>query len=414
MDNSTLLTFPDGFLWGAATAAHQVEGNNVNSDWWAREHAHGSDLVEASGDAADSYHRYPQDIALLAELGFGSYRFSVEWARIEPEEGVFSRAEILHYRSMVEACLAHGLEPVVTLHHFTHPRWFAEAGGWHSPRAVDLFTRYVERALPILGDDVRWVCTINEPNILSMTYRGTGGGELAAATLPPPDPQISETLVAAHRSARLVLAASTHAATGWSVAAQAFQPLPGYEEATRAYRHAREDVFLEAAAGDDYIGVQAYLRTFLGPDGPVPVPDSVERTQTGWEYFPEALGIGVRHAWALTRGTPVVVTENGIATDDDDRRVAYTTGALVGLRAAMDDGVDVRGYLHWSALDNYEWGSYAPTFGLIGWDPDTFERTVKPSGRWLGQVARTGTLEVDSGLRPSETWPAWATVTEVR
>ncbi|GMA23598.1 beta-glucosidase [Luteimicrobium album] len=385
-DHSTVLTFPDGFLWGAATAAHQVEGNNLNTDWWVREHAPGTDLAEASGDAADSYHRYPEDIALLAELGFGSYRFSIEWARIEPEEGVFSAAELLHYRAMVETCLAYGLEPVVTLHHFTHPRWFVDAGGWHSPRAVDLFTRYVEHALPVLGDDVRWVCTINEPNILSMTYRGTRGAELAAATLPAPDPQVSEALVAAHRAARLVLAAETDAATGWSVATQAFQPLPGYEDATREYRRAREDLFLEAAVGDDYIGVQAYLRTFLGPHGPVPVPDDIERTQTGWEFFPEALGVGVRHAWDLTQGTPVLVTENGIATDDDDRRIAYTIGALAGLRAAMDDGVDVRGYLHWSALDNYEWGSYAPG---SGWSGGTRRRSSARRSRAVGGSARS-------------------------
>ncbi len=383
--------FPDGFLWGAATAAHQVEGNNIDTDWWVREHAPGTDLPEPSGDAADSYHRFGEDIGLLARMGLTSYRFSIEWARIEPEEGFFSRAQVLHYRRMVEECLAHGLAPMVTLHHFTLPRWFARRGGWRDPQAADLFARYTEHALAVLGDDVEWVCTINEPNMLAMT-RSVEGTEMTVSRLPAPDRGIADALVTAHRRARDVLTAATQVRSGWTVATQAFHAVPGAEEQARAYGYPREDFFLEAAAGDDFLGVQAYLRTFIGPDGPLPVPDDVETTLTGWEYFPPALGIGVRHAWDLSGHTPIVVTENGIATADDARRIDYTYDALVGLHDAMADGVDVRGYQHWSALDNYEWGTFEPTFGLIAWDPDTFERHVKPSGWWLGGVARSGEL----------------------
>jgi beta-glucosidase len=384
--------FPDGFLWGASTAAHQVEGNNVNSDWWVREHAAGTDLPEPSGDAADSYHRYPEDIALLAGLGLNSYRFSIEWARIEPEQGFVSRAQLAHYRRMVDTCLEHGLTPSVTLHHFTHPRWFARLGGWRNPDAADLFARFTEIALPVLGDDVEWVCTINEPNMVAMT-RGEEGTEMTASRLPAPDPQITDALIDAHRRSREVLSALPQVRSGWSVATQAYHAAPGAEEATRAYGYPREDVFLDAAKGDDWIGVQAYLRTFIDADGnPLPVPEGAETTLTGWEYFPPALGIGVRNAWERTGGVPIVVTENGLATQHDPRRIDYTHDALVGLHEAMADGIDVRGYLHWSALDNYEWGSYAPTFGLIAWDRETFERTVKPSARWLGDVARTGVL----------------------
>ncbi|MBA8816743.1 beta-glucosidase [Microbacterium halimionae] len=381
--------FPSDFLWGAATAAHQIEGNNVNSDWWEREHAPGTDVAQPSGDAADSFHRFPEDIALLSERGFNVYRFSIEWARIEPEPGFISKAMLQHYRRMIEGCLAAGLKPMVTLHHFTTPRWFAHRGGWRAADAPELFIRYVETVLPILRD-VEWICDINEPNMVAMT-RGEEGTEMAAAALPSPDALITERLIESHHRAREVLS-TLPALSGWSIAGQAFHAAPGGEEEMRAYRYPREDVFLEASRGDGFIGVQAYLRTFIGKDGPLPVPEGTETTLTGWEYFPQALEICSRHAWDLTRGVPQFVTENGIATADDERRKDYTFGALSGLGRAMADGIDVRGYLHWSLLDNYEWGSFDPTFGLVGFNPDTFERQPKPSIDWLAQIARTGNL----------------------
>ncbi|TDE99056.1 glycoside hydrolase family 1 protein [Occultella glacieicola] len=393
------LTFPDGFRWGAATAAHQIEGNNLNNDWWPREHAPGTSITEPSGDACDSYHRYREDIALLAELGLDTYRFSIEWSRIEPEPGFVSRAEIAHYRRMVEACHEAGLTPMVTLMHFTVPRWFADEGGWRADRAVDRFRRFTELALPIVADGVPWVCTINEPNIAAMIAGGEDPANLVAYGLPAPDLAVADTLLACHRASREVLAEHTSVASGWTVATQAFQPEPGCEEVARAYGHQRDDWYLEAVRGDDWVGVQAYTRTIIGPDGPRQVPDGVETTLTGWEYYPPALEIGVRSAWELTGGVPVFVTENGIATADDARRIDYTAGALAGLHAAIADGVDVWGYLHWSALDNFEWASgYRPTFGLIGVDRETFERTPKPSAAWLGEVARTNILKLGNQM----------------
>ncbi|MFJ4027573.1 glycoside hydrolase family 1 protein [Paenarthrobacter sp. NPDC089989] len=390
----TDLAFPTDFLWGAATAAHQIEGNNVNSDWWEREHRPGGAIQEPSGDAADSLHRYPEDIRLMSELGLTSYRFSIEWARIEPAKGRFSRAAALHYRRMIDLCRQHGLEPVVTLHHFTNPQWVAAEGGWRNPAVVEYFQRYVEYLLPTL-DGVTWVCTINEPNMLAMAH-DSQGATLDASSQPDPDPVVTENVIAAHHKARALLHRVPGIRVGWSIAGQAYHAVPGHEEAMAAYRYPREDVFLEAARDDDYIGVQAYLRTFIDDNGPVPVPEDAATTQMGWEYFPPALENATRHAWKLTDGTPVLVTENGIATADDSRRIDYTYDALSGLHKAMEDGICVQGYLHWSALDNYEWGSFAPTFGLIAWDPVTFERTPKPGAFWLGEVARTGRL-----LRPT-------------
>ena len=383
------MTFPRGFLWGASTAAHQIEGGNVNSDWWQREWGHltGPRVEEPSGDAADSYHRYAQDVRLLAEAGLNAYRFSIEWARIEPEDGFVSRAALGHYRRMVETVRENGMQPMVTLHHFTNPAWFTRRGGWHADDAAALFERYVHSTLPVL-EGVDLVCTINEPNMVSVLADPEVG--FPSTGLPPGVPAVTDRLIDAHRRAAAVVRGAG-ARAGWSVATQAYQPELGAEDVAASYGHSREDVFLDAAADDDWVGVQAYTRTRIGPDGPLPIAEDAERTLTGWEYYPDAVGHGIRNAWARA-DVPVYVTENGIATADDPRRIDYTRGALNAVEACVADGIDVRGYLHWSALDNYEWGSFRPTFGLIGWDRETFARTPKPSLAWLGAVARANGL----------------------
>lgn len=382
--------FPEGFLWGASTAAHQIEGNNTNSDWWAKEHSATEHVEQPSLDACDSYHRWSDDMDLLAGLGFTDYRFSIEWARIEPAEGHFSRAEIAHYRRMVEGAIARGLRPMVTLHHFTVPRWFEERGGWTADGAVALFARYVAATAPVIGTGVRHVCTINEPNMIAVMagLAKSGNDGFPPAGLPTPDADTTDAVIAAHHAAvREVKAINPEIQAGWTVANQVYQALPGAEDVTAAYRHPREDVFIEAARGDDWIGVQSYTRTMIGQDGPVPAPDDAERTLTQWEYYPAAVGHALRHTAEIAGDIPLVVTENGIATADDARRIDYYTGALSAVGAAIEDGVNVAGYLAWSALDNYEWGSYRPTFGLISVDPETFARTAKPSAVWLGGLA---------------------------
>ncbi|MEW1840431.1 family 1 glycosylhydrolase [Nonomuraea angiospora] len=392
---------PSGFLWGAATAPHQVEGNNVNSDWWALEQAMPG--MQRSGDAVDSYHRFAEDMRLLAGAGLNAYRFGIEWARVEPVPGEFSRAELAHYRRMIDTALDLGLTPVITLHHFTNPRWFS----WLADDAVQRFQAYVRQATSIL-DGVEWVCTMNEPNMLALmigmardaqaTRRSTEEWMsptvegAARPVLPDPDPEIGERLAEAHHAARAILKQHTGAAVGWTVACQALTATPGNEDKLREVRHVREDLYLEAARGDDFIGVQSYSSQAVDENGVVPHPRHPDNTMTGNAYRPDAIGIAVRHAWETTGRTPVLVTENGIATPDDTRRIAYTTEALGHLFAAMDDGIDVRGYLHWTALDNFEWGHWEPTFGLIAVDRTTFERHPKPSLAWLGEVARRGEI----------------------
>lgn len=394
---TTQLTDTAAFLWGASTSPHQTEGANVNSDWWHLENDPNSFVSERSGDAVDSYHRYPEDMRLLADAGLNAYRFGIEWARIEPLPGQFSQRELDHYRRMIDTAIDLGLTAVVTLHHFTSPAWFAGQGGWLHPDAVDMFARYVERATTILHD-VEWVCTINEPNIMASMIALMRGGSASAdnepvdavtsLSLPTPDGEVADVLAVAHRRAVEIVHARTSAKAGWTVAGQQLVATPGNEAIFEKTRWAYEDRFLEVSRDDDFVDIQAYSSQLVDEQGIVAHPPHPDNTLSGWAYRPDALEMALRHAWQVTGGTPMLVTENGISTDDDSIRIRYTDAALTGLDNAIADGLDIRGYLHWSALDNFEWGHWGPTFGLIAVDRSTFERHPKPSLAWLGQHAR--------------------------
>src|SRR3954470_13644772 len=392
------ITFPDGFLWGTATAAHQVEGGNWNNDWWAWEHNPASGCAEPSGDAIDHYHRYQQDIALLAELGFGTYRFSLEWSRIEPEDGDISRSALGHYRRMAAGCPGHRTTPIVTYHPLTSPRWVSHLGGWEEPDIADRFARFCGKATEALGDLIGWGCTVNEPNIVAVAGYLSGGfppGRRDAALRRA----VNDVFIDAHRKAvdAIKSASSTPFPVGLTLAMQDLQPVDGGEEMTARIRRNMHDVYLDAATGDDFLGVQTYSRDRVGPSGIVPPPEGAELTLMGYEFWPEALEATLRTAWSRMGGrTPLLVTENGIGTDDDTRRVEYYQRALQGVRRALDDGIDVRGYTAWSAFDNFEWAlGYKPTFGIIAVDRSTQQRTPKPSAHLLGDVAKTNRLVID-------------------
>jgi beta-glucosidase len=387
------ITFPDGFLWGTATAAHQIEGGNVNNDWWAFEHDPANRCADVSGDACDSFARYPEDIELVAGLGLAAYRFSLEWSRIEPEEGEFSRAALDHYRRMAAACHECGILPVVTFHHFTHPRWLAAAGTWEAPHAPDRFARFCERATAHLGDLIGMAGTLNEPNVVATMGWRHG--------IFPPGVRdrgrreaVNAALVSAHRRGVEALRSGPgDFPVGLTLSMTDYQAEPGGEEWRERLRRPSEDVFLEATGGDDFIGVQTYTRDRLGPEGSLGPAEGVPTTQMGYEFWPEALEATIRRAVDQTGGLPVYVTENGIGTDDDAARIEYVRRALAGVRRCLDDGIDVRGYFYWSLLDNFEWVlGYGPTFGLVEVDRESFVRRPKPSAAWLGRVARTGTL----------------------
>jgi beta-glucosidase len=386
-------TFPDGFLWGAATAAHQVEGGNVNNDHWELEHAPRSPFAEPSGDACDSYHRWREDLDLVAGAGLNTYRFSLEWSRMEPEEGEFSRAALDHYRRIVDGCRERGLTPIATLVHFTMPRWLLHDGGWTGPKAGDRIARFTEFALPAVRD-AEYVATINEPNLMSvqpvlgaMARRGQ-----PIHGLPLPDQGIAEALLGLHARTMDVLRGAG-ARAGMTIVGREYIAEDGAVEQMAAWRAAFEDQFLQAAAGDDFLGLQIYTTARIGPDGPVPTAPELQTLAHGMEYRPQALGAAVTRAAEVLPHMPLLVTENGIATADDEQRIRFTTDALQSLSEAICTGADVRGYVHWSLLDNFEWMlGYRPTFGLVAVDRTTFERTPKPSLAWLGEVARRNGL----------------------
>ena len=388
-------SFPADFRWGTATAAHQIEGGNLNNDWWEWEHKAGTPCAEPSGDACDSWNRWSDDVALCSEMGLNSYRFSIEWSRIEPEEGEWSTAALDHYRRQCEACLAAGIEPVVTFHHFTTPRWLSSRGGWLRPAAADRFADFCSRAAAGLGDVMGRACTINEPSAVSATGYILG--------LFPPGVsdegqfwQVNEVFADAHRKAVTAIRASAPGVpVGIALAMTDYQPVDGGEDQLLRMRADMEDVFLEATAGDDFLGVQTYSRMRMGPAGVMTPEAGVEVLAMGYEYWPEALGATIRRAWEVTGGKiPILVTENGIGTDDDEQRVRYVRTALEGVLACLADGIDVLGYTYWSLMDNFEWVfGYAPRFGLVEVDRVApFSRRLKPSAHWYAKIVAANAL----------------------
>ena len=394
--------FPRDFLWGSSTAAHQVEGGNTNNDWWAWEHAAQTPVTEPSGDGIDHWNRYDQDFALLAGLGQNAHRFSLEWSRIEPAEGEFSRAALDHYKRVLDSLHRHGLTPFATLFHFTVPHWFLQRGGWLAPDALDLFGRYTERVATRLGDLMPYIGTVNEPQVLSLMSYLAGGYppglqdvELAR--------EANRVLAAAHRTGvAAVRAGSPRSLVGTCLQIPFVEPLRPEDEADQAVAARMTAFFADthlddlSAADDpgDFVGLQYYGRDLADATSPVlkaPPPEGAEVSMSGWEIFPAGLGRVLRRVAEV--GLPILITENGVATLDDRQRVRYLANHLHELKGAMDDGVDVRGYFHWSSFDNYEWGTFEPRFGLIGIDRDNgFRRVVRPSAVHYGEVARTGSL----------------------
>ncbi len=405
--------FPVGFLWGAATAAHQVEGNNTNSDYWLLENLPNSPFTERSLDTCDHYHRYQEDIKLLAEMGLNCYRFSIEWARIEPTKGHFSKAVLGHYRNVLKTCIDHGVQPIVTYQHFTCPVWFATQGGWENAESVELFGRYCEVVTEFLGDLIHIACTINELNftaqldakkfipmekrkdVMLRAAKSIGAEYFSAAPLGNPE-AISRNILQAHIKGReAIKSVRPQIKVGMTITMIDWHLVEGGESKLAELRYAIEDKFLAVAKNDDFVGVQAYTREFVDKDGFVPVNENAELTQMGYEFWPSAVESSIRRAAELA-GVPIYVTENGVGTGDDAKRIEYINGALQSLRRCLQDGLDVRSYIHWTLLDNFEWtNGYAPKFGLMSVDRDTFVRTVKPSGKYLGNIANRNRIVVE-------------------
>lgn len=409
--------FPKGFLWGAATAAHQVEGNNTNSDVWAMEHAAPTVYAEPSGDAANSFALWPTDLDIVKGMGLNTYRFSLEWARIEPAKGDVSIAMLDHYKAMIEGCRARGLTPMVTFNHFTTPAWFAAMGGWAHAQAPALFARFCDRAARHLAGGIGYATTLNEPNLSGLLDIVLPDG--IGARLMDADRAMGEAAARAHGVPRFLAGNSLYIADAPVVQAHL---LAGHKAGRDAIKAVRPDLpvgvslaiiddqaagtnslrdqmrsrlyapWLEAARHDDFVGVQNYERSVWNDKGRLPPPAGADTNDAGSEIYPASLAGAVRYAHAVS-GVPVIVTEHGINSADDTKRARLIPAALTDLKKAMDEGVPVLGYVHWSLIDNFEWVfGYKPQFGLHTLDRTTFARTAKPSASVLGAIARRNAI----------------------
>jgi len=411
------LVFPTDFVWGAATSAHQVEGNNVHSDWWHFEQTGGT-VLEKSGRACDHYHRFREDFDLARSFHHNAHRLSLEWSRIEPTAGSWEESALRHYEEVLTALQERGLRPFVTLHHFTLPHWLAVQGGFSTDRAPDHFARFVEHVAKRLGPLVDTWSTFNEPTVSS--YSGYWFGSFA--------PGLTErrlgfralrNMLVAHGTAFGILKSVDEAKpVGLVHTVDRKRPWRSWSEEDRAEAAFQDHIWNEAVfqalatgvialpdwpaeerpelAGTlDYWGINFYRDSYCTAQTPSVPPALPEEYQShmAWGFTPEGLYDMLRRAARF--GKPLYVTENGIATADDRERIWYLAQHLAIVHKAWRESIPIRGYFHWSLLDNYEWGSFEETFGLVHVDRDTMRRTPKPSARFYADLIRTNTLSLD-------------------
>lgn len=396
------VTIPSDFLWGAATSSHQVEGNTAN-DWteWEKSNADrlaqgaSKKLPEASpiwpeiqnqatdpnnyisGVASDQYNKFDDDFALAESLGMNAQRISLEWSRIEPQKGVFDEVELDHYRQVITSLKNHGQEPFVTLWHYTSPEWFSEAGGWENPEAIKFFANYAQKVAESLGAGVRYWQTINEPGVYSALAYLSGQR--------PPEKhspiiywQVYNRLAEAHKQAYTVMkAADTDAQIGIAQDAASFhaaKPWPHLIAAQKLATWYNNRFFLDRIKDyQDFIGINYYFDYPLGRN-----PDR-NRSDIGWGLHPSGLRQVVKNVAQYHK--PIYITENGLADRNDRYRGDYIKEMVGVLRELRREGYDIRGYFHWSLIDNFEWDKgFWPRFGLIEVDYPTQKRTIRPSG----------------------------------
>jgi beta-glucosidase len=408
-------SFPSGFLWGVAHAGHQVEGDNVNSDTWFAENVTPTVFKEPSGEAVNNYELWAEDIDLAKGMGLNAYRFSVEWARVEPVEGKFSEEALDHYEAIVDRCVELDLAPVVTLNHFTAPHWFAMRASWLNPEAPELFARYVDKVIERFGDRIAYAVTLNEPNLAHLLTwfglpdfikdldratlaaasqaAGVPAYRLANVALPEEMVTLEDGMAAGHVAARAAIKARRpDLPVGFSLAIMDDVVVgddPSVRDRKRAEVYQR---WLELARGDDFLGVQNYEQVPFDGNGVVRPPADATTNQMGTLIEPLSLAGAVRYGHEVS-GVPILVTEHGMGTPDDTLRAAFIEPSLRGLLDAIDDGVPVLGYCHWSLLDNFEWiFGYEFQYGLHEVDRTTFVRTPKPSAGVYADIARAGAV----------------------
>lgn len=394
--NETKLQFPAKFLLGAASSAHQVEGNNTKNDWWMNEQ---TGRLPKSGPACDHYNRYEEDFKIAKKLGLNAFRISIEWSRIEPSEGKWNGKEIEHYKKVLKTLKELGMTRMVTLHHFTLPTWVTEFGGFETKRGVEAFARFAWFIAENLGDEIDLWCTINEPRV----YIGQG---YVNAVWPPFKKNYFQALNAflklidAHKAAyRAIKEVRPEAKVG------VVENLPYNEPFSSSHLLDRlltkfvtffvNDYFLDRVRNEmDFVGLNYYFYHHLkfhhkhgGQDMNQNRFEEYRhehskfiRSDMGWRLFPEGLYHLLKDLKRYKK--PIYVTENGLADAKDAHRYEYIKEALAAVKRSMDEGVDVRGYFYWSLTDNYEWADgYWPRFGLVKMDYETQKRTIRDSAK---------------------------------
>ncbi len=410
---------------GSATAATQIEGGDMNSNWYHWSLQGKIADGESSIVAADHYNRYKEDIELMQKMNHEIYRMSIEWSRIEPEEGVWSKDGIQHYRDEIRRLIDAGIKPLVTLHHFSHPQWFEDMGQWTNKASVKLFTRFVQKVIRVLGDDVSDYCTINEPNVFV-------NDSFIDGKYPPGHRDDLKSYFAASRN--MILAHLRcykkihqlrknrgHEDTKVGIALhiahmEAEKSSMRAKMSTKMMDYAFHTLFLNGMVDGhltmplgtgypngkgvfcDFIGINYYSRHVIKPDnnpatlfGKIRFEEGLPEEKLndlGWEIYPEGLYAVIKKTYDKYK-LPIFVTENGIPDARDKKRSRFIYDHLMQISELIKEGVDVQRYYYWSLLDNLEWNDgYSPRFGLIHVDYDTLERTVRESGRFYSEICK--------------------------
>jgi len=419
-------SFPKNFLWGTATSSHQVEGDNKFNDWWQWESQGKIKNGERSGDACDHFNQFEEDFELAKKLNQNTHRFSLEWSRIEPAEGEFNESAIYHYRKVLESLVRHNLKPMVTLNHFTLPLWIAQKGGWENPEILVWFNRFVRKCVKHFGDLVPFWITINEPMVLFFqSYQmghwppGKKGGLKHK--------KVVQHLIKAHGQAYRTIHEEMDrnnwkGQVGLAVYHRVFHPFrPNFildRWAAKLRDYLFNTLFLKAIDTGiismpfafqmkeeslkgtwDFIGLNYYTREHVKFSltnvnklfGVEVLREQDEKNSLNWEVYPEGI---YESLFALKKyKKPIYITENGICCEKDKQREQFIISHLKQVQKAIREGVDCRGYFHWSLLDNFEWAEgYGPRFGITHVDRQNQERILRESARLYSEIARTNSI----------------------
>ena len=419
------LKFPEKFLFGTAVASYQVEGGIYNNDWTIWENKSNSVCVEPCNEACKHYEMLDQDIELLKELGIKAFRFSIEWSRIEPTEGNYDNAAINHYVEKANKLISNKITPIITFHHFTSPEWLFNKGSWLNPNADEYFDKYVEKLMKNLPNEIEFFNTINEPGIFAFF------GYFSTNKFPPGIAnetkfiQASENIMSAHKKAlKTIKKYNQNAKVGMTHALQEWEDSDNNK--LKAYlKYHLEDKFLDASIDDDFIGLQTYtivrfpkniflkvfnalllniepirkyilpriIQIFAGRNGAITSETRI--TKMGYEYRPEAVLYNLKRLNKIYPDKDIFITENGIATDNDDERIEFVTTVLKDVHNFQSEHKNVIGYLYWSLLDNFEWDlGYQMNFGLVEVNKETYERVPHRSASWFGNISSSNVLSI--------------------